>query len=228
MSDKNKSRVIFVLPDIHVPYCDWKAIEQVAEDIREAKRKGDDVTVIQLGDIMDQKMWSKYPHGPSDENAQKEFDDAEAAMDRLNELIPEMTIIFGNHDLRIAKKATEGLLPRQLVRSLDEYFCYDGWTWHIDNKPLEIDGISFIHGDEFPIHSPTAAALRLGTSVCYGHTHQGHLSYVTTFKKRLFSMNCGWLGDDSFSAFGYAKKSPARCTKAYGVIVDGTPHLIPI
>lgn len=225
---KDKSRIIFVLGDMHLPWCDWKAIEEVAEEIKTAKRRGDDVTVVQVGDIMDQRYWSKYQKAPSDENSQLEWDRAEQAMDRLNDLIPEMTIIFGNHDIRIAKKATEAMVPRQLVKTLDEYFCFDGWKWHVDNQPLQIDGISYIHGDEFAIPTPESAALKIGHSVCYGHTHQAKLAYTVMFKRKLFSMNVGWLGDESASAFGYAAKAPFRCFKGYGVIIDGTPHLIPL
>lgn len=225
---KDKSRIIFVLPDMHLPWGDWGAIEEVAEEIGIAKRRGDDVTVVQLGDLIDARAWSKYPKGPSDENAQQEWDEAEEAMERLYDLIPEMNILLGNHDERFAKKATESQLPRQLVRTLDEYFSFDGWVWHTAEIPLEIDGIAFIHGDNFPIPTPTTAALRLGQSVCYGHSHSGHLSYVVTFKRRLFSLNCGWLGDESKSAFNYARKSPNRSFKGYGVIIDGVPHLVPL
>lgn len=223
-----KSKITFVLGDIHTPWCDWDAIEHIAEEIKIAKRRGDDVTVVQVGDITDQRMWSKYPKGPEDEHAQREWDEAEEAMDRLYELIPEMHIIFGNHDLRTAKKATEAQLPKQLVKTLDEYFNYEGWKWHVGDTPLEIDGVAFIHGDEFPIPNPTSAALKLGQSVCYGHTHKAHISHLVTFKRKLFSMNVGWLGDESKSAFNYAKKSPSRCWKGYGVIIDGVPHLIPL
>lgn len=223
-----KSKVIFVLGDIHLPWCDWAAIEQVAKEINIAKKRGDDVTVVQVGDIMDQRYWSKYGKSAEDENAQLEWDQAELAMDRLNELIPEMHVIFGNHDVRIAKKATEALMPRQLVRTLDEYFCYDGWVWHVGDQPLQVDGVAFIHGDEFPIPNPSSAALKLGQNVCYGHTHQAHLSYVVLFKRKMFSMNVGWLGNENASAFGYAKKSPNRCWKGYGIIIDGVPSLIPL
>lgn len=230
MSKKKKtgSRIIFVLGDIHLPWCDWDALKEVAEEIKLAERRGDDVTVVQVGDLLDARAWSKYPKGPADENAQREWDEAEAAMDKLYELIPQMHILLGNHDERFAKKAMESMLPKQLIKSLDEYFNFDGWKWHTADAPLEVDGIAFIHGDSFPIPVPATAALRLGQSVCYGHTHTAQLQYIVTFKKRIFSMNVGWLGDESKSAFSYARKSPNRSFKGYGVIIDGVPHLMPL
>jgi predicted phosphodiesterase len=228
INNKHKSRIIFALPDMHLPYMDWNAIEKVAEEIKIAKRRGDDVTVVQLGDLMDQRAWSRFPKEGDADNAQHEWDLAEKCMQRLHKLIPEMTIIFGNHDSRIAKKATEVYLPKQLVKTLDKHFNFDGWKWHTSDDPLVIDGIAFIHGDSFPIPRPISAALRLGQSVVFGHTHQSHLSYVTTHNRTMFALNCGWLGDETQSAFRYASGSPHKCWKGYGVIIDGTPHLIPI
>jgi predicted phosphodiesterase len=228
MSKKDKSKITFVLGDMHAPWIDFEAVEEIAQEIKLAKKRGDDVTVVQVGDITDQRMWSKYGKGPDDEHAQLEWDKAEAAMERLYELIPEMHIILGNHDIRVLKKATEAQVPRQLIKTLDEYFNFDGWIWHLGNHPLEINGVSYIHGDEFAIPTPESAALKLGTSVCYGHTHQAKLAYVVSFKRKLFSMNVGWLGDETASAFNYAAKNAFRCWKGYGVIIDGVPHLIPL
>jgi len=222
------SRMIFVLGDMHLPYMDMNAISDVAEEIDIAKDRGDDVTVVQIGDILDQRAWSKYPKDGESEHAQLEWDKAEQCMVQLHNLIPEMHIIFGNHDERVAKRAADAQLPRQLIKTLDRHFDFDGWVWHTADTPLEIDGIYFIHGDTFPIPMPQSAALRLGQSVCYGHTHQGGLAFVNTYKKRIFSMNVGWLGDERQSAFNYARKSPYRCWKGYGLIIDGTPHLIPL
>ena len=222
------SRMIFVLGDMHLPYMDMNAISEVAEEIDIAKDRGDDVTVVQVGDILDQRAWSKYPKDGESEHAQLEWDKAEQCMVQLHKLIPEMHIIFGNHDERVAKRAADAQLPRQLIKTLDRHFDFEGWIWHTADIPLEIDGIYFIHGDTFPIPMPQSAALRLGQSVCYGHTHQGGLAFVNTYKKRIFSMNVGWLGDERQSAFNYARKSPYRCWKGYGLIIDGTPHLIPL
>lgn len=222
------SRMIFVLGDMHLPYMDMYAISEIAEEIEIAQKRGDDVTVVQVGDILDQRAWSKYPKDGESEHAQLEWDKAEQCMATLHTLIPEMHIIFGNHDERVAKRAADAQLPRQLIKTLDQYFNFEGWKWHTSEHPLEIDGIYFVHGDTFPIPTPQSAALRLGQSVCYGHTHQAHLSYVTTHKKRMFSMNVGWLGDERQSAFNYARKSPHKCWKGYGIIIDGIPHLIPL
>lgn len=222
------SRMIFVLGDMHLPYMDMYAISEIAEEIEIAKERGDNVTVVQVGDIGDQRAWSKYPKDGESEHAQLEWDKFEQCMVQLHNLIPEMHILFGNHDERVAKRAADAQLPRQLIKTLDKHFNFEGWTWHTSEHPLEIDGIAFVHGDTFPIPTPQSAALRLGQSVCYGHTHQAHLSYVTTHKKRMFSMNVGWLGDERQSAFNYARKSPHKCWKGYGLIIDGVPHLIPI
>lgn len=228
MKKKDKSRIIFAIPDLHIPYMDWKGIEEVAEEIDIAKKRGDDVTVVQLGDLMDQRAWSRFPREGDADNAQDEWNKTEIYMNRLHKLIPEMHILFGNHDSRIAKKATEAHLPNQLIRTLDNYFDFPGWKWHTSPDPLIIDGIAFIHGDTFPIPRPASAALRLGQSVVFGHTHQSSLTYVTTHNRKMFALNCGWIGDETQSAFRYASGSPHKCTKSYGVIIDGIPFIVPL
>lgn len=222
------SRVIFVAGDVHTPYEDRKAITKMADDIKEAQDSGDDVTVVQVGDIGDQRAWSRFPKDGDVDNAQREFDEMCQSLYWLHGQIPEMTILFGNHDRRIAMRASDSQLPKQLVRTLDEVFNLPGWKWHIKDTPLIINDIAFVHGDEFPIPNPSSACLRMARSVCYGHTHQAKLEHVVLFDKQIFALNVGWLGDESRSAFNYARRSPARCFKGYGLIVDNVPFIIPL
>lgn len=222
------SRVIFFLGDCHVPYHSKKAIIQVSDAIKEAQDNGDQVTVVQVGDLADQRAWSRFPKDGDVDNAQREFDDTVTSLEWLHGLIPNMHIIFGNHDRRIAMRASDSQIPRQLIRSLDEVFDFPSWKWHVSDTPLIIDGIAIVHGDEFPIPTPSAACLRLARSVVYGHSHQGRLEHVRLFDRSMFAMNVGWLGDESQSAFNYAKRSPARYWLGYGVVVDNVPMLVPL
>ena len=222
------SRVIFFLGDVHLPYHDKKSIEKVADAIKQSQDDGDDVKVVQVGDLADQRAWSRFPKDGDVDNAQKEFDDTVTSMEWLHKLIPDMHIIFGNHDRRIAMRASDSQIPRQLIKSIDQVFNFPGWKWHVSDTPLIIDGIAVIHGDEYPIPNPSSACLRLARSVVYGHTHQGRLEHVRLFDRSMFAMNVGWLGDETQSAFNYSKRSPARYWTGYGVIVDGVPFLIPI
>jgi predicted phosphodiesterase len=220
--------MIFVLGDIHFPYAHWPSILKVVEEINLAKRQGHDVVVVQIGDLKDQKFWSRFPKDGEVDSGQLEFDRAEQDMIRLHKFIPNMHIIFGNHDRRIALRAADAQLPKQLVKTLDQYFDFPGWIWHANTDPLIIDDIAFMHGDETTYSGPGQFATKMSRSVVYGHTHQMKLDYVSLFDKKIFGLNVGWLGDMQYSAFNYSRRNPSRYTLGYGVIIDGVPFLIPL
>lgn len=222
------SRMIFVLGDIHFPSAHWPSIMQVVAEIDLAKKEGHDVSVVQIGDLLDMRAWSRYPKEGDAENAQREWDDAEIDMQRLYKLIPNMHIIFGNHDRRTAMRASDTQLPHQLVKTLDNYFAFKGWKWHTSSDPLVIDGIKFVHGDNTTYSSPGQLATKMGGSTVYGHTHTLKLEYVNLFDRQYFGLNVGWLGDSNRSAFNYSRQNPSKYTLGYGVIIDGVPFAIPL
>lgn len=222
------SKVLFVLGDIHIPYMSWKAINQVADDIKRAQDAGDEVKVVQVGDLLDMRAWSRWPKDAESENAQREWDNAEIELEKLNKLIPQMHIIFGNHDRRIATRASESQMPRQLVKTLDHYFDFPGWKWHAGTDPLIINDVMVLHGDETTYSSAGHLATKYGRSVVYGHTHRMSLEYMALFDKKYWGMNVGWLGDVQQTAFNYSRQSPGKYQLGYGVVVDGIPMLVPL
>lgn len=218
--------VIMALPDQHIPWCNWKAIEAFSKRVKAYKKQGKSVKVVNLGDVMDQKAWSRFSKDPDDLSPHQEWSDVELGMDYLAELLPEMTIVLGNHDSRAYKKAVEVGLPKQLIRSLEDLFPYEGWTWHMSTKPLMVDGIMFIHGDEMAGGALQKAA-KLGRSVVQGHVHKGNLNYVDIFDKQIFAVESGCVIDREAIAFRYAAKHPLSCFIGWTEIHNGVPHLVP-
>jgi len=214
---------ILIIPDSHLPCADWIALQAIYKFNK--KFKAD--IIIQLGDLIDAKAWSRWPKDPDDDSAQLEWDKTEAAVLKFAKLFPKMTIILGNHDRRPMAKALEVGLPKQLVRRLDEVFNVPGWNWHLDNKPLVVDGVVFIHGDEMG-GTVSQKASRLGVSVVQGHTHKASLTYINTFQKQLFAMECGHVADTETSAFRYSAKNPMTSWKGFATIEDGVPRLHPL
>lgn len=225
------TRIVYCLPDVHLPWTSWQRIEEFAAHIKaDKKKKSNDVSIVQLGDLIDAMAWSRYPKGPDAPNAQLEWDQTEIAVDRLHKLLPEMTVLLGNHCIRPIKKAVEAQLPRQLIKGLHEVFDTPKWKWHIGSRAYEKNGIVYLHGDEFPISpsNPGLAASRLGKSIVFGHTHQASISYVNIFEKSIFALNAGCIIDENAVCFQYSAKNPRRCWQGYGKIVDGVPSLIPL
>ena len=219
---KNKPQDILFLPDLHLPACNWDAIEWAAS----VRDQFSIDRVIQLGDMWDQRIWSRFPNDPDFDNPDYEWDCIVEDTERLWNIFPKMNIIFGNHDGRIAKRAADAGLPYALVPKMYEIFNYEGWDFHVDASPLIIDGTIFIHGDEMSGGVGLRAA-KLGLNLVQGHTHQGRLEHVVNFHKAVWGMECGCLVDNDSSNFRYAVKSPRKVWLGVGMVINGVPILLP-
>jgi predicted phosphodiesterase len=219
-----KYNKILVLPDIHAPAA---AMDKLYSLARFAVKWQPDI-VVQLGDLTDQRFWSRFASEPDADNASVEWEKTAAQIEEIHELFPNMVILQGNHCLRYIKRAFEVSIPKQLIKSLQELFPYKGWTWHLDSKPLvlntETGPISFLHGDETPANL-SQLAQRVGMSTVRGHSHQAGLLYTQTFQGSMFAMECGCLVDESHPAMSYAAKSPKRCFIGFATIENGVPEL---
>lgn len=220
--------IILAIPDTHFPWTDWYALNDIAKyKLSLERRKKQPVRVVQLGDITDQKSWSRWSKDPDDPCPHSEWEQVEIAMAKMYELFPEMDILLGNHDTRTIKKAFEAGLPKHVINGLNDLFDYDGWGWHICSKPLVIEGVAYLHGDEDKTSHLASKASHYGMSVVQGHTHKGSLKFLNFFDRELFVMECGAIVDCTSLAFRYAAKSPVRTFKGFGVITNGTqPELI--
>lgn len=153
----------------------------------------------------------------------------EASVARLHRLFDpnkRMYILNGNHCRRPMMRALEAQIPAQLIRPLHELFPFENWAWWVEQKPLVLDGINFIHGDESP-GKPIVKAKTLGRCVVQGHTHRGSIDWEQLFRHRVFGMEVGTLMDVKSIAARYANRNLLRSWIGWARVEDGTPHLRP-
>lgn len=217
-----KNKKILCLGDIHLPWCDWDALEQAAEFNK--KYKAD--LVITVGDLTDQKTWSKYGRDSDDPGNNEEWDQVVKSAKRLQKLFPKMTILIGNHDIRYLKAAKVAGIPTQMLRTLKEMLPAKGWTWHTEDEPFQYDGMAFMHGDEHPGMVEQKAAM-LGQPVIAGHTHKARIVYITTPTKTLWGMDAGCLVDPKSPAARYAAKALRKTFIGFSTITNNIPALHP-
>ena len=214
---------VFFLPDFHAPASSLPIIKWAAKE--RDKFKPD--IVIQLGDLVDAEAWSKYPKSSDDDSPSLEWEKTEHQLQQLYKYFPELVIVEGNHCARIMRKAfQDAQLPKKFFKTIGEVLGFDGWEFYTETKPLIVDGVGVIHGDE--VNSPlTLIASRMGRPVVRGHTHQAGIVYTRFFDRQIFAMECGMLADEDHNAFGYAAKNPKRGWCGVGTMVDGeNPQLI--
>jgi hypothetical protein len=215
------SRNILYLGDIHAPAFDWDAVAWAGSLVDQL----DIDRVVQVGDLIDGRAWSRFDQDPDFSNPSDELEDILDSCHYLHRIFPQLTVITGNHDLRWMKRAFQCGLPRVLVKQLHEVLPFKGWHWHLEKHPLKVGNTYVIHGDEMP-GTPALKAAKLGGNLVQGHNHQGSIEYVPMFDKLIWGASAGCLIDQEASNFRYVAANPRRCFIGVLAELDGEPHLL--
>lgn len=214
-----------ILGDIHLPAADWELLKEAAEFNRSYKAQ----KIVCVGDLSDQKTWSKYGRDADDCGNTEEWYQVEDTARRLAKLFPRMEIIIGNHDVRYFKAANSAGIPSQLIKSLEQALPISGWRWHDTSRgPLMLDGVGYIHGDE-QSGSALAKASFVGHPIVQGHDHKGIIEYAQPphRKKPLWGMSAGCTADLNGPGMRYARKMLRKAFSCFAVVEDTVPHIYP-
>ena len=219
---------ILVIPDMHMPFIDKNALRVVAL----WKRNHNPDLIIQLGDLFDFKAWSRWPKDADDDSPHLEFEKAMQQAASVSKLIPNMEILFGNHDMRVAKRALEVGFTRHIMRDLSEIFRYPGWHWHADPKAKLIVNtpkgpVWFLHGDEMGGNAAQKSRL-LGISIVQGHSHQASITHSNGLSHAVYGMETGHIMDMESKGAQYAFRSGRYPVMGFGIIKYGIPYFINI
>lgn len=218
-------RKIMVIPDLHAPWVNWAAIKQAHKWY---KRHKPDL-VIQIGDLTDQKIWSRHQKDVDDSSPTEELLAAEKVLKKMYKMFPKMVILRGNHDLRAYNKAVEAGIPSQMFKDINQVFDYDGWSWVPRNLKLVVrtprGRILFVHGDE---QGGTVAqkSRLLGMSIIQGHTHKVSITYTTSINTAIFGAEMGCIMDVDSKAARYAAPNPVGVTVGFGIVKYGVPYFL--
>ena len=172
------SRVL-VLPDIHVPYQDKKALASLEHYISDHAKTWD--KIVYLGDLLDLDCISSHNKGLlkniEGKRIGKDFAAGRALLDRHEKLAPkaERFLIEGNHEDRIsryiaANPQLEGSIEVPQGLGLSER----GITWvpfWSQGSILKIGKAKFIHGRYTNKYHTFKHMEVYGDNVFYGHTH---------------------------------------------------------
>jgi predicted phosphodiesterase len=222
---KKQYKKVLVLPDVHAPWVDWYALKKAKKWYDEHQPD----LVIQLGDMTDQKIWSRWPADVDDWSPSQEFEQAEKVLLKMHEWFPKMVILQGNHDTRIKKRAVEAGIPSRMFSDIDEVFNYSGWTWVPLGTRFTIQThrgpVLFMHGDEMG-GTVSAKARLLGCSVIQGHTHKASITYTKTDDMHIFGAEMGCIMDIDSKAARYAQANPVGVSVGFGVLKHGVPYFI--
>jgi len=172
---------VLILPDVHVPYHDKRAIDAVLDFATDESWD----EIVQLGDFLDIDPVSSHNKGKPGNNEGKrlidEFSQGKDLLDQISAAVfrrnseCKRTILEGNHEHRVNRflqeqPALEGLIEVEHGLELES----KGWNYvraHSKGDSHVINGTHLIHGISASDAHAKRTAISWGANVIYGHTH---------------------------------------------------------
>ena len=193
---------ILVIGDLHEPFCldsylDWCLEQYHAYNCTE---------VVFIGDIID-NHYSSYHETSAD--GMGGLDELELAIKRISrwyKAFPVATVIIGNHDRIIMRKAQTSAIPSKWIKSYKEVLDVPNWNFV---ERYEKDGVQFIHGEGGTARTKCRADMM---NTVQGHLHtQAYTEHYVGKNFRVFGTQVGCGINHKSYAMAYAKygKRPA-------------------
>ncbi|MDP7621367.1 MAG: metallophosphoesterase [SAR324 cluster bacterium] len=217
---------ILILSDTHFPFHNknyWNWIKKIKDRIKPTR-------VIHIGDLVDNaSIQVERPADPNVESPVFELASAKKEIRKLEKLFPKMDILFGNHDLRIMRRAERFGIPRSMLKDLNTiYEIKSDWRWH-DKLIVKLPNrtnVFFTHNFKSNI---LASSKELGCSFVCGHWHT--ISSISLWSNPLalnFAMCVGSSINPKAASMRYQKNFIKRPIISVGAVIDSVPQLFPM
>jgi predicted phosphodiesterase len=214
---------LLILSDVHLPFQHPQAFEFLQKVKKDVKPDH----VISVGDIID--LASVQVSRPSDPNIDSpifELEKARKEIKILEKIFPKMQICWGNHDLRLLRKAELVGIPRSILRDINSILEVRAkWTWH-DKIIITLPNgqqVYFTHNFK---RNAMSSSKELGVSFCQGHFHTALSCEFWSSPTALnFALNVGCLINPKAEAFRYQKNFLKRPILGCAAIIDSSPRL---
>jgi len=193
---------VLVIGDLHEPFCldsylDWCLEQYHAYNCTE---------VVFIGDIID-NHYSSYHETSAD--GMGGLDELELAIKRISrwyKAFPVATVIIGNHDRIIMRKAQTSAIPSKWIKSYKEVLEVPNWNFV---ERYEKDEVQYIHGEGGTARTKCRADMM---NTVQGHLHtQCYTEHYVGKNFRVFGTQVGCGINHKSYAMAYAKygKRPA-------------------
>jgi len=209
---KKNGKNVLVIGDLHLPF----SLDSYLEHCIDTYKRFNCNEVIFIGDIIDNHASSYHETDPDGLNAGEELKLAIQQVKGWYEAFPKATVIIGNHDRIIMRKAYSSGLSKLWIKDYSEVLGVPSWTF---TESVEVDNVLYIHGEGGTARSRIKADLQ---STVQGHLHtQAYVEWVVGSNFKIFGMQVGCGIDHKSYAMAYAKagKKPAI---SCGVVLQGS------
>ena len=219
---KMSNSKVFVISDTHFPFHSKKAYKVMMAKLKKEKP----THVVQVGDILDQFIFSKYPKSDTinfDSDVKLGLEVAKKMWKDIQAAVPKAKCyqLLGNHDVRMVKRISEKLPELHNLISNKDLYDFEGVeTKFSDRDYLEIDGVVYVHGW---LSKSLDHATYFGKPVVHGHTHRAGIQHHS---QDLWAMDVGYLADKDSLPLQYTASKFSKWTVACGIVEDGRPRLV--
>ena len=199
---ESETRNVLVIGDLHEPFC----LDSYLEFCIDQYYLYNCTEVVFIGDIID-NHYSSYHESSAD--GLGGLDELELAVKRIarwRNAFPMATVIIGNHDRIIMRKAQTSSIPSKWIKSYKEVLEVPDWNFV---ERYEKDNVQYIHGEGGTARTKCRADMM---NTVQGHLHtQAYCEHYVGKRFRVFGMQVGCGINHKSYAMAYAKygKRPA-------------------
>ena len=188
---------ILVIGDLHEPFC----LDGYLEFCKEVQEREDCGTIVFIGDVIDNHYSSYHETDPDGFSAGQELDRAIYKISKWYKAFPKATVIIGNHDRLVYRKAHTSGVSKRWIREFDEVLETPGWEFV---EEITINGVNYNHGEGGTARSRMKNEMQ---SQVQGHIHsQFYIDFNVSPINRIFGMQVGCGVDRKAYAMAYGKK----------------------
>ena len=211
---------VLTIGDTHFPFHSKPAYKKLLKLIQ----KEQPTHVVQIGDLLDQYVFSKYTRSLSVDPAveiQLGLKLANKMWADIKKLVPKAKCyqLIGNHDVRLAKRITEKLPELESFFSHKNLYIFPGVkVLESDRDFLELDGVIYVHGW---LSKSLDHAKYFNKPTVHGHRHRPCIEV----EGRLWSMDVGYVADATSLPLQYTASKFTKWVTACGIVTDGKPRL---
>ena len=209
---ENNQKRVLVIGDLHEPFC----LDGYFEFCKDIYNKYKCTDVVFIGDIVDNHFSSYHETIPDSIGGGDELEFAISKLKKWHTYFPNATVIIGNHDRLIMRKAQTGGISSKWIRDYKDVLEVP--TWNFVDRHV-IDNVQYLHGEGGTAKVKCKSDMM---STVQGHLHtQAYTEWFVGANFKIFGMQIGCGIEWKHIAFSYSKygKKPAI---GCGVVINGT------
>ncbi len=212
-SRSERPRNVLVIGDLHCPF----DLDEYLEFCKQQYTLYDCNEVVFIGDVIDNHYSSYHETDVDGLGGGEELEFAIKRIARWYEAFPKATVIIGNHDRLIMRKAQTSAIPKKWIKSYKEVLEVPKWNFKVS---YEQDGVQYLHGEGGTARTKCKADLM---NTVQGHLHtQCYTDHFVGKNFRIFGMQVGCGIEFSSYSFAYAKAGRKPAIACAVVLENGT------